>query len=252
MHHQADASHIGSSFSCVEILVALYFHVLKIDPAKPKWPQRDRLILSKGHAASVLYATLAHRGFFDPTRLNKYCQDGSRLLGHVTRDCVPGVEVSTGSLGHGLPLGIGMGLAACRDKKSYRTFIVISDGECNEGSVWEAAMFASHHKLDNIIVIIDVNRLQAFGSTRDIIDMEPMADKWRSFGWAVRQADGHDVKSLAKNLDSVPFEKGKPSVLMAHTVKGKGVSFMENQLAWHYRSPKKDQYAQALEELDRI
>ena len=251
MHHKTNASHIGSSFSCVELLVSLYFSILHIRPEQPDWPQRDRMILSKGHAATALYATLAARGFFPSQALENYYQPGSTLLGHVTQGAVPGVEVSTGSLGHGLALGAGMALAAKHDRQDQRVFVVMSDGECNEGSVWETVMFAVQHKLDNLIAIIDANRIQAYGATRDIIDLDPLAEKFRAFGWTVKETDGHSHKDICGSLQDVPFERGRPSALVAHTVKGKGVSFMENQLAWHYRSPKHDEYEKAMRELDQ-
>ena len=231
-----------------DILACLYWRVLKIDPANPDWPERDRLILSKGHAAAIFYATLAERGFFPIPELETYCQDGSRLTGHVTSG-VPGVELSSGSLGHGLPVGCGMALAAKREGMPFRTFVLLSDGELDEGSNWESFLFAPQHGLDNLIAIVDYNKIQSFGRTKDILDLEPLADKFRAFRWAVHEIDGHDYQQLADTLDAVPFEKGKPSIVVAHTIKGKGIRFMEDLLAWHYSSPSDQQLQQALAEI---
>lgn len=246
----SQASHIGSALSCVEILVVLYFKVMKINPNNPSAENRDRFILSKGHAASALYATLAQRGFFPQKILDTYCLNGGRLPGHVTKDCVPGVETSTGSLGHGLAVGAGMTLAGKFDNKKYRVFALMSDGECDEGSVWETTLFASHHKLDNLIAIIDYNKLQAFGKTRDVLNLEPLKEKWTSFGWQVKEIDGHNFTQIEKVLSKIPFKKNKPSLIIAHTIKGKGISFMENKLEWHYKSPSEKEYAFALKELN--
>jgi len=252
MVFNSQTSHIGSAFSIVDILTVLYFNILSIDPRNPWAEDRDRFILSKGHAAAALYATLALRGFFHEDILNKYCINGGLLPGHSTKDCVPGVEASTGSLGHGLSMGIGMAIAGKFDKKDFRVFVLLSDGECNEGTVWEAAMFASHHRLDNLIAIVDYNGLQAFGPTKEVLDLEPFANKWISFGWECREIDGHDFLEIQDTLNIVPFSKNKPSIIIAKTIKGKGVSFMENKLAWHYKSPSKDQYKLALEELNLL
>lgn len=245
---RANASHIGSSLSAADILSVLYTEVLNIRPNQPNWPDRDRFIMSKGHAAAVLYAVLAEIGFFEVNELQGYCAEESRLTGHVSH-YVPGVEVSTGSLGHGLPIGCGLALAAKRDAASWRSFALLSDGELDEGSTWEAALFAGHHRLDNLIAIIDYNKIQSYGRTSEVLELEPLADKWRAFGWAVREVDGHDILALRTAMNSMPFESGCPSALIAHTIKGKGVSFMENDLAWHYRSPKAEQLANALSEL---
>ncbi len=249
MHHRANSSHIASSFSSLEILLALYFRVLRIKPEEPTSPDRDRLILSKGHACSALYAVLAERGFFDRSLLEGYCLDKGLLPGHATMSCVPGVEVSTGSLGHGLPMGVGMALAARHDGRASRIFVLMSDGECEEGSVWESAMFASHRKLDNVTAIIDRNMLQAFGRTADVTGLEPLRSKWDSFGWETAEVGGHDIGALEKVLRRVPLKSGKPSVIIARTTKGKGVSFMENKLEWHYRSPSAEDLDSALREL---
>lgn len=250
MAHEARASHIGSCLSAADILAVLYAGVLRVDPARPDWPERDRFILSKGHAAAVLYAVLAERGFFPKDWLDSYCRDGSKLTGHVSH-LVPGVEVSTGSLGHGLPIACGMALAARRRRESWRVFTLLSDGELDEGANWEAILFAPHHKLDNLVVVVDFNGIQSFGRVKDVLDLDPLADKWRAFRWAVREVDGHDCDRLRDVLSCVPFETGKPSVVIAHTVKGKGVGFMEDRLAWHYKSPTAEQMDQARAELER-
>jgi transketolase len=248
MVHRARASHLGSCLSMADILACLYWRVLRVDPANPDWPGRDRLILSKGHAAAILYATLAERGYFPVAELETYCEMGSRLTGHVTSG-VPGVELSSGSLGHGLPVGCGMALAAKREGLPFRTFVLLSDGELDEGSNWESFLFAPQHELDNLIVVVDYNKIQSFGRTRDILDLEPLVDKFRAFRWAVREIDGHDYRQLVTAFDSLPFEAGRPSVIVAHTIKGKGVSFMEDLLAWHYSSPNDQQLQQALAEI---
>lgn len=249
MTHKANASHVGSCLSIADILAVLYSGVLRVDPARPDWADRDRFILSKGHAAAAVYAVLAECGFFPKEWLDTYCQDGSKLAGHITYG-VPGVEVSTGSLGHGLSIGCGMALAGKRDRRPYRVFVMLSDGECDEGSTWEAALFAPHHRLDNLIAIVDYNKIQSFGTVKEVLDLEPLADKWCTFRWAVREINGHDYKEIEDALTSVPFELGKPSCIITHTVKGKGVSLMENQLAWHYKSPDEEQLRQALAELE--
>jgi transketolase len=246
MVHRAKASHIGSSLSVADLLAVLYGSALRLDPARPNWPARDRLIMSKGHAAAALYAVLAERGFFPVEWLDTYCQDGSPLSGHATSHGVPGVEVSTGSLGHGLSIGCGMALAGKRDGIPYRVFVVLGDGELNEGSNWEAILFARQHKLNNLVAIVDYNKLQGFGNVKDILDLHPLAEKWRAFRWAVREIDGHDHAQIENALAAVPFEPGRPSVVIANTVKGKGVSYMENELAWHYKSPNTEQLDEAL------
>jgi len=243
MTHLGKSSHIGAVLSIADILAVLYGGVLNVRPAFPKWKYRDRFILSKGHAGAGIYAVLAEAGFFSVDRLKSHCQNGSLLSGHVSHKGIPGVELSTGSLGHGLSVGTGMALAAKFDKKSFRTFVLLSDGECDEGSIWEAALFAGHHKLDNLIAIIDYNKIQSLGTVQDTLDLEPFADKWRAFGWSVASIDGHDHNSLKKVLTSLPLEKsGKPNCIIANTVKGKGVSFMENKVLWHYRSPQGSEF----------
>jgi transketolase len=248
MTHRARSSHIGGCLSIADLLAVLYSGVLKVNPGRPDLPDRDRFILSKGHAAAALYAVLAERGFFPKEWLETFYQNGSHLPGHATYG-VPGVEVSTGSLGHGLSIGCGMALAGKHDGKSYRVFTLLSDGECDEGSTWEAALFAPHHHLDNLVAIIDYNKIQSFGRVKEVLDLEPFTAKWQSCNWGVQEIDGHDVEAIENALYDVPFITGKPSCIIAHTVKGKGVSFMENDLAWHYQSPKDDQLRQALAEL---
>lgn len=246
---RAKSSHIGGGFSVADILTVLYFSVLHIDPKRPEDPKRDRLIFSKGHCAAALYAALAERGFMPREILNDFFADGKLLTGHPTRHCVPGVEASTGSLGHGLSVAAGTAYAARMDKKTYRAFALLSDGECDEGSTWEAAMSAAHHKLDNLVVVVDYNRFQAFGRTDEVLNLEPFAAKWTSFGWTVKEIDGHDFVQLLDAFKNIPFVKGKPSMVIAHTVKGKGVSFMENSLDWHYKYPQGEELARALKEL---
>ena len=249
MVHAAKASHIGSCLSAADILAVLYAKVLRIDPARPDWPDRDRFIFSKGHAAAALYAVLAEQGFFPLEWLESYCRDGSPLLGHVTAS-VPGVDVSTGSLGHGLPVACGMALAAKRKQRPQRVFCLMSDGECDEGSVWEAGLFAPHHSLDNLVAIVDHNKLQGFGDVKGVLKLEPLAAKWQAFRWSVREVDGHDLSVLEETLSAVPFERGRPSMIVAHTIKGKGVSYMEDRLDWHYKTPDAGQLNQALCEVE--
>lgn len=249
MTHSARASHVGSSLSTVELLAVLYRKILRIDPDHPQWAQRDRFVLSKGHGCAAYYAVLAEAGFFPVDWLETFYQDGSKLPGHATHTYVPGVEVSTGSLGHGLSMATGMALAGNRDHANYRVFCMLSDGECDEGSTWEPILFAPQHKLDNLVVVVDYNKIQALGTTKEVMDLDPFADKWRAFGWTVEEIDGHNIPEIEKCLGSVPFETGHPSCVIAHTVKGKGVSFMENSLLWHYRIPQGEEYVAALDEL---
>lgn len=247
MSHLAKTPHLGSSLSCIDILVAAYWGVLKIDPHNPDDPDRDRFILSKGHAATAIYATLCEKGFFPGEVLATYNEDGGRLAEHPGPHCVPGIEAATGSLGHGLPIGLGMALAAKITDKNYRVFVLLSDGECNEGSVWEAAMFAPAQKLNNVCVIVDFNKWQATGRSRETLALDPLADKWKSFGWDAREVDGHDIKSLMKNMKETPASR--PLALIAHTVKGKGVNFMEDDNNWHYRIPTKEEVEDAHRQL---
>jgi len=250
MVHASGASHVGTSLSAVDILVSLYFNVLRIDPANPGDPSRDRLLLSKGHGCAALYAVLAERGFAGKEILEGFSVDGGTLWGHSTWKTMPGIEASTGSLGHGLPIGAGMAIAAKADGRASRVFVILGDGECDEGSVWEAAMLAGHRRLDNLVAIVDYNKIQSLGSVKEVLDLEPFSAKWRAFGWAAKEINGHSHEEIISSLSKVPFEQGKPSVLIAHTVKGKGVSFMENELAWHYKSPDAAQLKSACGEID--
>jgi transketolase len=234
-----------------DLLAVLYSGVLKVDPRDPEGVQRDRLILSKGHSCTALYAALGLKGFFPVEELETYGRDGSRLMSHISHK-VPGVEFSTGSLGHGLPFGCGKALAAKRRGLEWRTFVLLSDGEMDEGSNWEALLFAPQHRLDNLVAIIDYNKIQSLGAVEEVLGLEPLAEKLRAFRWAVREVDGHDHGMLRELLGSVPWEPGKPSVLVAHTVKGRGVSFMENRLEWHYRSPSEGEEKAALEEINLL
>ncbi len=245
---RAKASHIGSALSIADIIAVLYGKILRIDPANPGWGERDRFILSKGHACATLYAALAVRGFFESQELDDYGTDFSNLMNHVSHK-VPGVEFSTGSLGHGLSYGLGKALAAKKLSQQWRVFVLLSDGEMAEGSNWEALLFGAHHGLDNLIAIVDYNKLQSLTTVSQTLGLEPLVEKLIAFGWAVREADGHDHGALCDLLNSLPWEPGKPSMLVAHTVKGKGVSFMENSVEWHYRSPSPEQLRQALEML---
>ena len=242
-------AHIGAVFSCADILAVLYGGILHVDPTDPKSPTRDRFVLSKGHAGGGLYAALAERGFFPVEKLLTHYQDGSDLSGHVSHK-LPGVDVSTGSLGHGLSIAAGMAYAAKLKSSPHRVFCLLSDGECDEGSTWEAALFAAHHGLSNLVAIVDYNRIQGIAPVSQVIELEPFADKWTAFGWAVREVDGHDHEALRTALGAVPFAPGKPSCLLAHTVKGKGVSFMENTVLWHYRIPRGAEFDAALAELE--
>ncbi|MCK4823104.1 transketolase [bacterium] len=251
MVHRAKSSHIGGSYSVSDLLAVLYGKVLRIDPSRPEWPDRDRFILSKGHCCAAVYAALSERGFFPKEWLDNYYLNGSHLSGHITHT-VPGVEVSTGSLGHGLPIGCGMALAGKHDCKTYRVFVMLSDGECDEGSTWEAALFAPHHQLDNLVAIVDYNKIQSFGTVKEVLDLEPFSEKWQAFGWVVREIDGHNFEQIEDVLLKVPFEPGRPSCIIAHTIKGKGVSFMENLLTWHYKPPNDEQLRQALDELGGV
>jgi transketolase len=252
MTSSSGASHIGGAFSMADLLAALYEGWLRVDPADPSNPARDRFVLSKGHACSALYATLAEKGFFPRQLLETFYRDGTRLAGHVTASGVPGIDVSTGALGHGLAIACGMALAGKRSPAPFRVAAILSDGECDEGSTWEAALFAPHHRLDNLLVIVDYNKVQSLGHVKDVLDLEPLGAKWTAFGWAVREIDGHDPLAIEEALDAVPFADGRPTCIIGHTVKGKGVSFMENQLLWHYRPPSQEELLRALAELPAI
>jgi transketolase len=243
------ASHIASNLSIVEILTVLYGRILKYDQKNPTWEERDRLILSKGHAAVVLYSILSEAGFFPDTWLDSYSSKESILLGHISHH-VPGVELSTGSLGHGLPVGVGIAMSLKHDKSNSKVYVIISDGELDEGSNWEAFMFSGHHKLDNLIVILDYNKIQSYGSVNEIIALEPLRKKMESFQWSVEEVDGHNCNELEKILSNTPFKQNKPSIVIANTIKGKGISFMENNLLWHYKNPDGEEYKKALKELE--
>lgn len=249
MSHRGKAAHLGSALSCVDILTAAYWGAMRIDPTRPQDPERDRLILSKGHAACALYATLAQRGFFDPARLDDFGTPGCKLEEHPGPYCAPGVEAATGALGHGLPIGLGMALAARIRKHNYRVYVVLGDGECNEGSIWEAAMLAPALGLDNLMVVVDFNRWQATGRSCQITALSPLAAKWRAFGWTAGEVDGHDTQALAQAMVALPDDSGRPRAIIAHTTKGRGVSFMEDDNNWHYRVPNAEEVELARKEL---
>lgn len=249
MIHRAGSGHPGGALSVLDILVILYYKVMRIDPYNYRDPQRDRLILSKGHACPALYAVLADRGFFPARHLETLRKIGSPLQGHPDMRKTPGVEMSTGSLGQGLSVANGMALAARLDKSPRRIYAIMGDGEIQEGQIWEAAMSAVHYRLDNLTAFLDYNGLQIDGWTRDVKALEPIAEKWRSFGWHTLEVDGHDYASLLEAIRRAQVNKGAPTMIIAHTVKGKGVSFMENQINWHGRAPNAEEYAQALAEL---
>jgi len=250
MTSEGGSSHVGAVFSMADLVAVLYADILNVDPRRPRWEDRDRFILSKGHAGAGIYAALAERGFFPLAQLSTHYQDGSLLSGHVSHKGIPGVELSTGSLGHGLPVGAGMAYGASLDNRAHRVFVLLSDGECDEGSNWEAILFAAHHKLRNLFAVVDYNKIQSLGTVAETIALEPFVDKWVSFGWEVREVDGHDHAQL-KQVLGAPSESGKPVCVMAHTTKGKGVSFMENTVLWHYRTARGDEYDRALQELER-
>jgi transketolase len=249
MANSGGGSHVASALSMADIIAVLYGKVLTVDPSNPRAADRDRFILSKGHAGAGLYACLAERGFMPISRLATHYQNGSELSGHVSHKGIPGVEVSTGSLGHGLAIAAGMALSAKLDGATHRVFVLLSDGECDEGSTWEAALFAGHHRFDNLVVIVDYNEIQSLGRTAEILDLEPFAEKWRAFGWGVAEVDGHDHARLVQVLTGIPAAANRPTCVLAHTVKGKGVSFMENTVLWHYRCPRGEEFAAAMREL---
>ena len=254
MTHISRGSHIGSVFSVAEIIAVLYTGVLNVDPKHPKKPNRDRLILSKGHAGSAVYAALAETGFFPVEQLKTHYANGSILSGHVSHKGVPGVEVSTGALGHGLGIGVGMALGAKMDGATWRTYVVLGDGECDEGSVWESALQAAQYRLDRMIAVVDYNHMQSLTTVEDTLRLEPFEQKWKDFGWNAISVDGHDTDELQKAFAWAKDNAGtrKPSVILAHTVKGKGISFMENNILWHYRTPQGEEYDAALKELEAI
>lgn len=251
MTSRGGSAHIGAALSMADILAVLYGAVLNVDSQCPEDPQRDRFILSKGHAGAAVYAVLAETGFFPVDWLQTHYQDGSRLSGHVSHKGIPGVEFSTGSLGHGLPVAAGMAYAGKLRGGSYRIYCLLSDGECDEGSNWESILFARHHRLDNLIAVVDYNKIQSLAPVADTIGLEPFVDKWRSFGWSVREVDGHDHQALLSCFSCLPHAAGRPTCVIAHTTKGKGVSFMENSVLWHYRTARGAEFDAALEELRR-
>jgi len=250
MTSRGGSSHIGAALSIADILAVLYGGALNVDPVRPKHPNRDRFILSKGHAGAAVYAALAETGFFPVEKLQEHYQDGSDLSGHVSHKGIPGVELSTGSLGHGLSVGAGMAKAAKLRREKHRVVVLLSDGECDEGSNWEAILFSAHHELDNLMAIVDYNKIQSLAPVADTLALEPFADKWRSFGWHVVEIDGHDHDQLQACLSLVPEVRTKPTCIIAHTVKGRGVSFMENTVLWHYRTARGKELAAALRELE--
>jgi len=245
----ANAGHTGGSLSCIDILNVLYNHAMNVSPENFKSPDRDRYIQSKGHSVEALFVVLAGKGFFPESDLNTLCKYGSHYIGHPTRK-VHGVEQNTGALGHGLPISAGTALAAKLDNRKYRVFTLLGDGELPEGSNWEAALTAAHYKLDNLCAIIDHNKLQITGPTSEVCNTNPIDAKFESFGWAVRHVDGHDLNELKETFDGLPFTEGKPNLVIAHTIKGKGVSYMENVIKWHHGVPSEKQYEDALSELD--
>ncbi|MCX7772634.1 MAG: transketolase [Clostridia bacterium] len=247
----ASSGHPGGSLSVADIMTYLYFKEMNVDPKNPKNPDRDRFVLSKGHCSPALYAALAHKGFFPVEDLLTFRQVGSYLEGHPNMDKVPGVDMSTGSLGQGISAAVGMALAGKLDKKTYRVYSVLGDGELEEGQVWEAAMAAAHYKLDNLTAFVDYNGLQIDGKISDVMNPEPIADKFKAFGWDVVAINAHDFDEIEKAVNQAKLNKGKPTMIVAHSVKGKGVSYMENQASWHGSAPKKEQADQALAELDQ-
>jgi transketolase len=246
------AGHIGGALSAIDILTVLYFKIMRVDPQKPHWPQRDRFVLSAGHKCLALYATLAEKGFFDSAILDTYGALCSRLGGHPDMYKVPGIETNTGALGHGLSIGGGMAMGLKMDGLDAKVYVIMGDGELAEGSNWEAAAAASHHKLDNLLVFVDRNHLQISGPTVDVMNYEPLDKRWQAFGWSVREIDGHDLKQIFENATDIPFEKGKPSVIIANTVKSKGLSFAENKVDYHYWKATDEDLQIAERELDEI
>lgn len=250
MVYKAKASHIGGALSMADILAVLYNDILKVDPSNPGNPERDRFLLSKGHACTSLYATLALKGFFPVADLASYAQDGSIFLSH-TNHHIPGIEISAGSLGHALSVSCGLSLAAKRKKSEWKTYCLVSDGELDEGSNWEAILFAPQLKLDNLILIVDYNKIQSLGTVKDVIDLNPLKDKFAAFRWETFEVDGHDYQALKNVFIKSRDLNGKPKAIIAHTVKGKGVSFMEDKLLWHYQSPSEEQLNEAINELNK-
>ncbi len=248
--HKTQTPHLGSCLSCVDILVAAYFAVLRIDPDKPADEDRDRFILSKGHAAPALFQVLARRGYYPESMLDSYGEDGGVFAEHPPAPSrLPGIEAATGSLGHGFPMGLGMALAARIRKRPYKVIALVSDGECNEGSVWEAAMLAASQNVENLAVIVDFNKWQATGRSAEVMGHNSLVEKWRAFGWSASEIDGHNVGELVRRMQQIPDRSGKPVAIVANTVKGKGVSFMEDDNNWHYRIPSADEVKAAKREL---
>ena len=247
MISKANSSHVGSAFSIAEILTVLYSGILNISAKNVNDKDRDRIIISKGHAVAILYAILAEKGFFPEEWLDTFYKNDTVLAGHATSKHIPGIELSTGSLGHGLSVGCGMAYNSLLDNSNFRVIVLMSDGECNEGSVWEAIMFAGHHKLNNLLVIVDYNKIQSLGHTKDILNLEPFVDKWKAFRWDVKEIDGHNLDEIN---NTVSEKSDLPTVIIAHTIKGKGVSFMEDTVLWHYRTPKGDELNEALIEIN--
>jgi len=252
MSHRTGAAHLGGALSCVDIIVACYWALMNVDPQKAFDPGRDRLIFSKGHAIATLYVSLAMKGFYPEELLDSYAQCGSKLAEHPAPYCVPGLEVATGSLGHGLPVGLGMAMAGAINHVPYDVFVVMSDGECNEGSVWEAAMLAPARSIENLVVFVDYNRWQATGRSEEIMALPSLRQKWEAFGWNAYDVDGHDIRALVEAVRQAPHGDGKPVAVVAHTVKGKGVSFMEDDNNWHYRIPNEEEVQKALKELGQL
>lgn len=250
MTYLSNGSHIASVLSVADIVAVLYAKIMNYDNTNPKLPTRDRIILSKGHAGAAIYAALAEEGFFNVEELKTHYADGSRLSGHVSHKGVPGIEISTGSLGHGLSIGAGMALVAKMDKQPYKVFVILGDGECDEGAVWESALFANQYQLGNLIAIIDHNKMQSLDFCENTMKLEPFEEKWKSFGWNIIRIDGHNHKELQKALEEAKQKKETPTVIIADTIKGKGISFMENQIVWHYRPPQGEDYTKAVEELE--
>ncbi|MBI3200128.1 MAG: transketolase [Myxococcales bacterium] len=249
LSYSSKSGHIGSSLSCVDLLVALYERFLRLDPAQPAWPERDRFIMSKGHACTPYYVCLSRKGFIPAGTLAEYGVEGGVLGHHPHKNVDFGIDLSTGSLGHGLSVGSGIAFGAKLAGKRFRTVVMMSDGEQNEGAVWEATAFARHHALDQLLAIVDFNKMQALGDCGEIMDLEPLDARYRAAGWGVRRIDGHSMGQIVGALNEFPFERGRPSVIVADTVKGKGVSFMEGSLLWHYRCPDPREYEAALAEL---
>jgi transketolase len=250
MTHISGGSHIGAILSVSDIVAVLYADILNIDPLNPEKEDRDRLILSKGHAGAAIYAALAEKGFFPVDELATHYGNGSRLSGHVSHKGVPGVEFSTGSLGHGLPVAVGMALEAKLSHKPYHIYVIIGDGECDEGSIWEASMFAHHHRLSNLTVIVDYNKMQSLDFCEKTLSLNPLDKKFESFGYNVFSIDGHNHEEL-KNVFNRKSDNGNPQLILAHTIKGKGISFMENNILWHYRTPQDKEYEAAVKELEK-